>query len=390
MICRFLLAAAFQAAGGETETFCAGALETETEGGVCVRGERRGEGHGKDGGDGGDMKGEERPVRSRESGSGDGEFAGAGWGDVKSRLSMAMVVGFAGRERGTGLRDVCVVGLAASGSAVVRSRVSTSGVGGLVLLSRGEVRRGIALVFGFSVEVDDLDEDEDRDALDEMDVRGGRARVVGAGCGAFNGDERVRSRESMISDERRSCGGVGMGASSKMLVGSRSFVGVWEARHVSSVVCRPFPGDAVTDAPRLAFVSRVFAFLVGICDGEGCAGKSTKSNVSIVSTGSVSGRSSVVLRLVGRVFERCMGALLLRFVTLAGRSSSTGGSEFSRTGTVTGGLLCCRTGEEDSRSITAAFDRAGWGPISVSCDFANPRDSFDPGLVTFAKLCIPA
>lgn len=73
---------------------------------------------------------------------------------------------------------------------------------------------------------DDRDEEEERDAFDEMDVSGGRVRVVGAGGNAFSGDESVKSRVSIRSDERRSCDGVGIGASSKMLVVSRNFVGV--------------------------------------------------------------------------------------------------------------------------------------------------------------------
>jgi hypothetical protein len=73
----------------------------------------------------------------------------------------------------------------------------------------------------------------------------------------------------MRSEERRSCVGVGIGASSNRLAVLCDFVGVWEARHVSSVVCLPFPGEAVTDAPRVGFVARVFDFLTRACDGEG-------------------------------------------------------------------------------------------------------------------------
>jgi hypothetical protein len=79
-----------------------------------------------------------------------------------------------------------------------------SAVGAFVLLSRGEVRLVrvvVVFVFCFSFIADDLDEDEDRDALEEIEASGVRARVTGAGRGAFIGDERVRSRVSTASDE---------------------------------------------------------------------------------------------------------------------------------------------------------------------------------------------
>ena len=109
--------------------------------------------------------------------------------------------------------------------------MSISGIGAFIFSSRGEVRRArvvVTLVLCFSFEGDDLDveQEEERDALDDIEVNGGRARVFGAGCGAFTGDDNVKSRVSIVSDERRSCDGVGTGASSNMVVVSRNFVGV--------------------------------------------------------------------------------------------------------------------------------------------------------------------
>lgn len=91
--------------------------------------------------------------------------------------------------------------------------MSISGDGALVLFSRGEMRRArvvAILVFCFSV-IDDRDEDEEREVLDDIEVSGGLARVGWAG--AFSGDENVKSRVSIRSEERRSCVGVGIGAS---------------------------------------------------------------------------------------------------------------------------------------------------------------------------------
>lgn len=115
----------------------------------------------------------------------------------------------------------------------MRSRLSISGVWDLVLFRRGEVRRVrvvVARVLCFSAVFVDFDEDEERDVFEDIAVSGDRARVAGAGCGAgcgaFSGEEKVRSRVSITSDERRNAEGVGIGASSNMLVVSRGFVGV--------------------------------------------------------------------------------------------------------------------------------------------------------------------
>lgn len=171
-----------------------------------------------------------------------------------------------------------------------------------------------------------------------------------------------------------------------MLAVFRNVVGVWEARHVSSVVCLPFPGEAITDVPRVDCVIRVIAFLGRACDGESWAGDLAKSKVSIVSIGDGEpGRSIPAVRSAGSVFARCIGARRLRFVTLAGSSSNTGASDLSRVGDITEGLLSCRTGEEDTRSISVVLDRAGGGCTSLLDALDDARSSFDPGLVTFAK-----
>ena len=63
----------------------------------------------------------------------------------------------------------------------------------------------------------------------------------------------------------------------------------------------------------------------------------TRSSVSIVSdNGGVPERSVSAPRSAGSVFERCIGARLLRLVTLAGKSSNTGDSDFSRSVDTTG------------------------------------------------------
>ena len=99
----------------------------------------------------------------------------------------------------------------------MRSSVSVAGVGTFAFSSCGEVRRGRAvftLAFCFSFEDDDLEveeeDEEERDALEDIEVKGGRDRTFIAGCGALIGDDSVKSRVSMISDECRSCDGVGL------------------------------------------------------------------------------------------------------------------------------------------------------------------------------------
>jgi hypothetical protein len=111
--------------------------------------------------------------------------------------------------------------------------------------------------------------------------------------------------------------------------------------------------------------------------------------VLIVSvTGGVSELSISALRFAGSVFERCMGARLLRLVTLAGKSLSTGDGDFSRIMGMAAGLICSRTGDDESRSIVVPLDCVS-GAATLYCGFARARDGLELGLVTFAKLCIP-
>ena len=111
--------------------------------------------------------------------------------------------------------------------------------------------------------------------------------------------------------------------------------------------------------------------------------------MSIVSvTGGVSELSISALRFAGSVFERCMGARLLRLVTLAGKSLSTGDGDFSRIVGMAAGLICSRTGDDESRSIVVLLECVS-GAATLSCGFARARDGLELGLVTFAKLCIP-
>lgn len=173
------------------------------------------------------MMGDERPVRSRESRTGDVDVAGKSCGEVRSRLStcVAVAVSIAHAGGGVGFK---VAGLdrTARGCAPVKSRVSSSGGGGLLLFRRGDVRWArvfVVFVFCFSL-LEDLDEEDERDALDDIEVRGGRDCVGWAG--AFSGDETVKSRVSIGSRERRSCVGVGIGASSNVLAVLCNFVGV--------------------------------------------------------------------------------------------------------------------------------------------------------------------
>jgi hypothetical protein len=289
----------------------------------------------------------------------------------------------------------------------------------MVLLRRGEVQRGCALpntslaLFPLlAVEAVDDAEREDVEAFDEIDVSGGR---VGTGCrvssrwsckGAESkGDESVKSKVSQSADEDRSCGGGGIGAALKVGGARRSFVGVTEARHASKVLCFDFPGDESTEVPRGAFVVgasfafRVFAFFAGSCEGEGRAGESTRSSVSIVSSnGGVADRSKTVLLSAGSVFERCIGARLLLFVTLGGSSSSAGDNDFSSSGWIAGAATWALTSDEHSKSTTSVRGRSAGrgggkgrsGSWSCAFAFARARDNLKPGLVTFAKLSIRA
>ena len=173
--------------------------------------------------------GDERLVKSKESTSGEVDLDGMRCGDVRSRLSTSGEAGLAGCDCGAVWFSSGFASFAVSVWAIVRSRLSTSSVGALVLLSRGEMRRVrvvFARVFCFSFVFVELDEDNDGDAFEDIAVSGERARAVGANCGAFSGEEKVRSTVSIIPDERRNCDGVGTGASSNMPVVCRNLVGV--------------------------------------------------------------------------------------------------------------------------------------------------------------------
>lgn len=101
--------------------------------------------------------------------------------------------------------------------------------------------------------------------------------------------------------------------------------------------------------------------------------------------GGESERPTSAARSVGSVFELCIGARRLRFVTLAGKSSNTGVSNLSLGGGIAGGLFCCRTGEEETKSTNVALGRGSGGCTSL-LGVLDARNDFDPGLVTFAKV----
>lgn len=91
----------------------------------------------------------------------------------------------------------------------------------------------------------------------------------------------------------------------------RDLVGVTDARHASSVDCIDFPEGTSTDVSRdilvvgASFIRRDFAFFAGSGEGEGRAGESTRSSVSMDSgRGGVEGRSKMVLVSAGSVLER--------------------------------------------------------------------------------------
>lgn len=134
-----------------------------------------------------------------------------------------------------------------------------------------------------------------------------------------------------------------------------------------------------------SFPVLVLAFFAGSGEGEGLAGESTKSNVSIVfRSGGVEGRSKTVLVSAGSVFERCIGARLLRFVMLGGNSPGIGDSDFSRYGW---------GGGEDNKSTTSLCASAAWDDgtgrsSAFSCAFASAREALRPGFVTLAKASI--
>jgi hypothetical protein len=285
----------------------------------------------------------------------------AGAGDERHDRSMVSVKGNVFR--------------AASGCGDVRSRASTSDEADFVLRSRGDVRRlrvvVVAILELFDlIELDDVELIQRLEALEDMkvvEVSGGRDEqvaavrrgfasvsgwVLGTGC---VGDEGIKSSSSTACRDGRSAGGAGIDAS--FITGStfRSFVGVADARHVFSVVCLVLPGD--TEMPRCilevwAFVVRVLVFFAGNCEGEGCAGELRRSRVSIMpGRGGVFGRSSPMPKFAGRVCDLCIGCFLLLLVTLGGKFSRTGESDFSRIARGAIDALTEMTGDESERSM---------------------------------------
>lgn len=182
----------------------------------------------------------------------------------------------------------------------------------------------------------------------------------------------------------------------------RGLVGVTDARHASNVDCIDFPEGASIVVSRDAlvvgpsFIRRVFAFFSGSGEGEGRAGESTRSSVSIEpGRGGVEGRSKMVLVSAGSVLERCMGARLLRLVTLGGSSTDTGDKDFSRC-SCGGASIRGFTGDGDDKSMksscgcVAGRDGDRGRSETFSCDCARARANLKPGLVTFANVSIRA
>jgi hypothetical protein len=137
---------------------------------------------------------------------------------------------------------------------------------------------------------------------------------------------------------------------------------------------------------------RVFAFFAGSWDGEGRTGELSRSSEStVINNGGVLGRSYVSPSCAGRVCERCIGIRFFLFVTLAGKSGKTGEGEFLKAGLGTGATLLRATGGEDSRSMISSVCGVGCRDSEGSSRvFANARESFDPGFVTFANWLMDA
>jgi hypothetical protein len=254
---------------------------------------------------------------------------------------------------------------------------------------------------------DELGKDESEEEFDDIEVSGGRAwtgaaarreLVAAAGCdldGAIRGgDERVKSNSSTSLRDGWSSLGAGIGVGSIADLVSCNFVGVTEARHASSVVCLVFPGEIGTDTPRDGLATSVLFVRFGSsCDGEGSIGELSRSSVSTISAkGGVFGRPIRAPISDGSVCDRCIGARLLRLVTLGGSSGRTGEGDFWRGGRGAGAGLFSAIGDEDSKSITFSSDRefACDRLSGVSCVFAKARESFEPGFVTFANRSIGA
>jgi hypothetical protein len=185
-ICRLRFSRAFQAAGGE---FLEGSGDSE----VWLRGERR--------------------TADTRVGSclADGDIgwtveflewvrvvAGGGCGEERHDRSMVSISG-----------DVF---LAATGFGDVRSKMSTSGKADSILRSRGDVRPVRVLVEAFLqpldlAEVDDAEPVDSEEALEDMEVRGGREGKVAAvrrglektsgACTGRIGEDSVKSSSSI-------------------------------------------------------------------------------------------------------------------------------------------------------------------------------------------------
>jgi hypothetical protein len=142
----------------------------------------------------------------------------------------------------------------------------------------------------------------------------------------------------------------------------RCLVGDTDTRHASKVVCVGTDESRDALVVDVSFAVLVLAFFAGSGKGEGCAGESIKSNVSIVfESGGVEGRSRIVLVSAGSVLERWIGARLLLFTTLGGRSSRAGDGDFSRSGRGSGVAVRGLIGGEDNRSIVSLNDASAGG-----------------------------
>lgn len=287
----------------------------------------------------------------------------------------------------------------------VRSRVSGLQGRDIVLLRRGEVRRGFgqktSLIL-FFLPLVDVDEVEPVDAFDDIEVKGGRIVDDVADCRSLAtlfccaasgrlGDEKDKSNDSTSSDGCRSCGFAGTGAVIREEVVPRCLVGDNDRRQVSKVVCVGTDESRMALDVAVSFVVLVLAFFTGSREGEGCAGESIRSNVSIdFGSGGVEGRSKIALVSAGSVFERCIGPLLL-FGTPRGRSSRAGDNNFSRSGRGSGVAVRGLIGGEDNRSIvwlgkaSASGDERAGIYATLSWALASAREALSPGFVTFAK-----
>lgn len=158
--------------------------------------------------------------------------------------------------------------------------------------------------------------------------------------------------------------------------------------HASNVDCLVFLGEVVKDSARIigSFLDTLaLGFFVGSWNGDGKAGESTRSSVSITSAadGGVLGRCESAARFEGRVCARCIGPRLL-LVKVDGNSSRGGERDFSFDW---GRTSWGNRGEEDMRSTYVCFGGdTGFDSSEGSLHaFARALDSFAPGFVTLAN-----